>query len=289
MTNKNWTSDHYAPESLAEFALEDDVREELKAWLENPGHLLLDGPPGTGKTTLAEWLAPKVGVETRCLNASDYGGVDKIRREVIEWGKRLRDGRAVVILDEADYLTSRAQGSLRRPMEAEEWSDLLLVIATTNEAQEELEDPLKSRFSAGTILDVPYPPVSERERVLARVLALAGHDADRGRLREHAKEHADLREMLNAAERSVRRQGCLPDYPGAGAVSRKMRETLTVVSRLIREEGEWPGYEKAAERRGCVKSTMYEHVKECRNLGLMEKDPVRLTEQGRSVLKRGNT
>lgn len=289
MNSNSWTDGRYEPESLEEFALEEAAREEIEAWLEHPGHLLLDGPPGTGKTTLAYWLASEVGAETRGLDASQYGGVDTIRRQVLQWGKRLRDGRAVVVLDEADYLTHRAQGVLRGPMNSVEWDELLVVIATTNEAEEKLDDALQSRFSRGATVRVPYPPLRERQRALARVLDRAGHAPDPGRLREHARAHPDLREMINKAERSVRRHGQLPSYPSAQEMDEKLRKALALLDRLHREKGGWPGYTDATKRWEHSKTTLHDRVDEAVDRGLAEKDPPRLTDQGKEVVSRAST
>ncbi len=54
----------YRPKSLEEVENQEDVKKELRAWIESwlngkptAKAVLLYGPPGTGKTTLAEALA----------------------------------------------------------------------------------------------------------------------------------------------------------------------------------------------------------------------------------------
>lgn len=99
-------------------------------------HLLLYGPPGTGKTSTILALARRIyGAENMRqmvleLNASDDRGIDVVREQIKTFastkqifslgGGASRGGAAgfkLIILDEADAMTSTAQMALRRIME----------------------------------------------------------------------------------------------------------------------------------------------------------------------------
>lgn len=89
-------------------------------------HLLLSGPPGCGKTTVVHCLAREhLGehYETGCieLNASDDRGIDVVREKIKGFAQQkvtLPEGKLkVIILDEADSMTSAAQQAMRRTME----------------------------------------------------------------------------------------------------------------------------------------------------------------------------
>ena len=67
----------YAPKSLKEFAGNPSVVEEVRTWAllfennKNQKPLLINGPPGIGKTALAIVLAQEMGWEMLELNSSD--------------------------------------------------------------------------------------------------------------------------------------------------------------------------------------------------------------------------
>ena len=110
------------------------------ARLKHPPHLLLHGPPGSGKTTAAlAFVRMKVGLacdrgpHVMHLNASDSRGVDCIRGEIAQFLASLPpDGMAFkfIILDEADYLTSAAQRVLRKHLQ--EAADHAIAILACN-------------------------------------------------------------------------------------------------------------------------------------------------------------
>jgi replication factor C subunit 3/5 len=98
-------------------------------------HLLLYGPPGTGKTSTVLALARRIYGHKNMrqmvleLNASDDRGIDVVREQIKTFsstkqifstaprpGESLA-GYKLIILDEADAMTSTAQMALRRIME----------------------------------------------------------------------------------------------------------------------------------------------------------------------------
>jgi replication factor C subunit 3/5 len=86
---------------------------------------LFYGPPGTGKTSTIIALAkeiygPKYKNMVLELNASDDRGIDVVRNQIKDFASTMQifsKGFKLIILDEADAMTSVAQNSLRRIIE----------------------------------------------------------------------------------------------------------------------------------------------------------------------------
>ncbi|KAJ1569657.1 replication factor C subunit 4 [Cladochytrium tenue] len=122
----------YRPRSLGDVASQDEAVAVLKKTIEssNLPHLLFYGPPGTGKTStilaLARDLYGHEYYRSRVLelNASDERGIEVIREKVKNFARSTVSHASssappfkIIILDEADSMTTDAQSALRRTME----------------------------------------------------------------------------------------------------------------------------------------------------------------------------
>lgn len=86
-------------------------------------HLLFYGPPGTGKTSTilacAKMLYKPHEFNSMVLelNASDDRGIDIVRGKIQSFASTrtiFRSGFKLIVLDEADAMTTDAQNALRR-------------------------------------------------------------------------------------------------------------------------------------------------------------------------------
>lgn len=98
--------ERYRPKSVKDCVLPKRLKDVFLKCVENDTvfNMILDGEPGTGKTTLAHAICNDLNAERLFLNGSgEDRGIDTIRTKIIEFGTTVSfdgEGRKIVIFDE---------------------------------------------------------------------------------------------------------------------------------------------------------------------------------------------
>jgi len=139
----------YRPKTIEECILPDGIKKTFRDFLSSGEipNMLLSGPPGIGKTTVAKAMCSELGADFYVINGSDEGRfLDTVRNNAKNFASTVsltsESKHKVIIIDEADNTTSDVQLLLRASIE--EFSRNCRFIFTCNYKNKIIE-PLHSR------------------------------------------------------------------------------------------------------------------------------------------------
>ena len=199
----------YRPQQIDECILPDHIKKTFQDFVDQGEipNMLLSGPPGIGKTTVAKALCKQLGVDYYVINGSDEGRfLDTVRNNAKNFASTVsltsQSKHKVIIIDEADNTTSDVQLLLRASIE--EFSGNCRFIFTCNYKNKIIE-PLHSRCS------VVEFSIKGKEKVkiaglffkrLQQILDLEKISYDAKVLAEIINKHfPDWRRVLNECQR----------------------------------------------------------------------------------------
>ena len=125
MTSEFLFVEKYRPQVIEDCILPDDTKKTFKEFVEKGEipNLLLAGPPGIGKTTIAKALCNELGADYYVINGSDEGRfLDTVRNQAKNFASTVSltgsSKHKVIIIDEADNTGNDVQLLLRANIEA---------------------------------------------------------------------------------------------------------------------------------------------------------------------------
>lgn len=179
--NTTWV-DKYRPRTLKDIVGHDDVKNMLISSIEKGDlpHLLFHGGSGTGKTSTVLALVMQLYGPNRVnekvleLNASDENGINVVRDKIIKFANIVVGSNdpkypsppfKIIILDEADSMTSEAQTALKKVMEST--CEITRFVFICN-YESKIIDAIKSRCADFRFSPIPDDLMIEKLKTIAR-------------------------------------------------------------------------------------------------------------------------
>ncbi len=193
----------YRPSKLSDIVDQEEIIGSLESLLKNLSeipHLLFSGSAGVGKTSTALCIARQIlgdylNDNVLELNASDERGINMVREKV----KKFSNYAAftdipfkIIILDEADEMTSDAQTALRRTIE--DASKICRFILIANNISKIIK-PIQSRCAVFKFTAIPEKDVISRLKKIAKAEKIKADDKGLKAINDYSE--GDLRHSIN--------------------------------------------------------------------------------------------
>ena len=203
LSNVMWV-EKYRPKKISELVNQKEIINSIKALLKNQSempHLLFTGSAGVGKTTAALCISKEILGEhwrdyTLELNASDERGINMVRERVKKFsrfaGLDTKIPFKVIILDEADEMTSDAQTALRRIIE--DTSKICRFILIANNLSKIIQ-PIQSRCVIFKFTKISDQEIISQLKSIAKKESIKSDEKGLGAICNYVD--GDLRHAIN--------------------------------------------------------------------------------------------
>jgi putative ATPase len=246
------------PRTLDEFIGQEKLlgpSKPLRVQIENDdlSSMLLWGPPGCGKTTLARMIARLTSSEFVAFSAV-LAGIKEIKEVMANAERKARGGpRTIVFVDEVHRFNKAQQDAFLPYVEA---GHIIFIGATTENPSFEVISPLLSRTKVYILEALPTP-------LIATLLRRALNDKERGLGNENVEAsdevlfriasfaNGDARSAYNTLDLTVR--AAIPDASGVRHLTSELLEDV-LQRKLLR-------YDKSGEEHFNLISALHKSVR----------------------------
>jgi len=196
-------TERWRPDNLKDLILENKatVLNNIKSKDTIPSFIFYSNRPGTGKSSCGKAIANELDCDILYLNSSMDRGIDTIRDKIKLFAQSMSSKTGVkrlVLLDEADGLTTQALNSLRNLME--EYSSNVFFIFTANDINKIIE-PIRSRC---VCINFERPPKKE---IISRIEYICQKENIEADIEDIVKlvdtHYPDIRSMILTLQSSL--------------------------------------------------------------------------------------
>jgi len=199
---KNWT-EKYRPNKIEEIIGQNGILEKVKSFLlnfpEKKKAIILNGPPGIGKTTIVHVLSKETKCEIFELNASDLRNKSSMNlklKPVLEQ-KSLFEKDKIILVDEVDGISGTDRGGVSELVSLIENSKYP-IICTSNDVWTQKLSPLRKKCE---IVELKEISPNEIKIVLKKILEKEQKKINLETLNKISiKSNGDLRSAINELE-----------------------------------------------------------------------------------------
>jgi len=228
-------AEKYRPTTVEQTILPKQLKQTFQQFVDNDEvpNLLLTGPSGAGKTTVAKAMLDQIGADYMTINGSMEGNIDTLRVKIANFASTMSfaGGRKYVILDEADYLNANStQPALRGFMQ--DFSKNCGFILTCN-FKNRIIEPLQSRCS---VIEFNIPK-EERKNVASQFFNRTLDILDKENIEYDKRVVAELIQIYFPDWRRVLNE--LQRYGASGAIdsgilANKTTDSIAALIKLLK-------------------------------------------------------